>query len=227
MKNIKKMNVALLAGIISGSSASATLTDPLTSSSAADQSVTVRQVSRSEESSSPVISATKASFPFSSCENVHIIAPRIKAADAYASFIHNDNIFNFGMPVMLLTSDLAVKKLNDCMDFVECLLELSFTSKEKDLLINTTKKFWSSGYDKIAIDPETGICPLEFFSRCFRLADETAPNGFSFLAGALIDAADPRSGGLCLQGYIVRLMCAFNNFVYEQALANLNFGMEE
>ncbi|MDR1365983.1 MAG: hypothetical protein LBJ03_02730 [Holosporales bacterium] len=226
MKKYHKFSIIFLAGIMVGSSAHSALLSiypecedggSLSKSGLLSAS---QQSSRSQLTASYTLTAARAinlPIAFSYGENVHAIAPRIKRAGIWDVFMHNDDIANMNRPVELATQESAVGRLISDMDFVKSSVGLSFTPKERDGLINTARKFWQMGYDKIALDPETGARPLELFNRCMRLADNGL-EGFSFLTGALTDASDPQTGGLCLQGYTVRLLAGFNSLAYNRAL---------
>ncbi|MDR1031796.1 MAG: hypothetical protein LBL30_01570 [Holosporales bacterium] len=229
MKKYHKFSITLLTGIMVGSSAHSALSSihPEREDGGSlprGSLLSTHDPSSSQQSVSlalPEVRAKDLPILFSYGENVHAIAPRIKRAGIWGAFVHNDDISNINRPIELVTQESAVEKLIGDMDFIKSSVGLSFTVKERDGLINTAKKFWQMRYDKIALDPETGAQPLELFSRCIRLADND-PEGFSFFVGALTDAADPQTGGLCLQGYTVRLLAGFNSLAYNRAQIKLN-----
>ncbi|MDR1475522.1 MAG: hypothetical protein LBI30_03325 [Holosporales bacterium] len=163
-------------------------------------------------------SSLLAPFDAKEDENVHDIATRMKAANAHGQLIEAIVMIN-GADARDVLEDrgiskdkyeaFAVETLTNCLAAIDPNRAL-YDEGNRRRLLGILKEFWNNGHAAMETDPETGIDPAMIMMNTVcvlnnNIADEKT---FSLVVHALQDAANPETGGQCLQGYTVRLTVA-------------------
>ncbi|MDR1031804.1 MAG: hypothetical protein LBL30_01610 [Holosporales bacterium] len=158
-------------------------------------------------------------------EDVHAIAPRIKAEKGGEMLMEAfSNAYGADAKTLIDTGELAsdgyegfvIRHMQNRAKLLnETSCDVDPTIPE---IVEIVKYFFNNGYDKVDIDPETGACPLQVLLTCAYMLRSGNEGMFSLMCHAFKDAFNPSTGGKCLQGYTVRLLVACYSAITQTAM---------